>query len=94
MLRAVLLFVLITLIARIFWRVVGGVLEGLSGQPGPARPGSRAPARGVQMVRDPVCGIYVIPNSALALTHGSRQVYFCSADCRDKYRATPSGRTA
>jgi YHS domain-containing protein len=94
MLRAVLLLMLTMLLSRAVWRVVEGVLQGLSGQSGRSRPGSRAPARGVQMVRDPVCGIYVIPNPALALTHRSRQVYFCSADCRDKYRATPSGRTA
>ena len=46
------------------------------------------------MVRDPVCGIYVVPDRALSLAHGSGPVYFCSADCRDKYRARPSGRTA
>jgi YHS domain-containing protein len=96
MLRDLLLLMLALLVARAVWRVVSGVLQGLSGQAGPSRGGRRsnAPARGVHMVRDPVCGIYVVPDRALALSHGSNQVYFCSADCRDKYRARPSGRTA
>jgi len=39
------------------------------------------------MVRDPVCGTYVIPDRAVALSDGSGQVFFCSTNCRDKYRA-------
>jgi YHS domain-containing protein len=39
------------------------------------------------MVRDPVCGTYVIPDRAVPLLDGSQRVYFCSATCRDKYRA-------
>jgi YHS domain-containing protein len=96
MLRAVLLIVLAMIVARAVLRIANGVRRGLSGQPGDARgPGSgHAPTRGVQMVRDPVCGVYVVPDRALALTHGSAQLYFCSASCRDKYRARPTGRTA
>jgi YHS domain-containing protein len=94
MLRAILLILLTTLVARAIWRIIDGILLGLSGQTAPSRQGSRAPARGVQMVRDPVCGVYVVPNPGLVLTHGSTHVYFCSAECRDKYRARPKGQTA
>jgi YHS domain-containing protein len=84
-----LLLVLAMVAARAGWRVVGGVMEGLSGR-ATARQGGTVPARGVRMVRDPVCGTYVIPDRALALADGSGRVFFCSAACRDKYRARPS----
>jgi uncharacterized protein len=94
-LRDLLLLVLAIVVARMVWRIVGGVMEGLSGR-APGSPGGNVPARGVQMVRDPVCGTYVIPDRALALPEGSGHVFFCSANCRDKYRASsrPEGRTA
>lgn len=72
-------------IARAAWKLVQGFMEGYAGPAKP--PGTRGPAQSVHMSRDPVCGTYVIPNSALAITDGSRQVFFCSAACRDKYRA-------
>jgi len=72
-------------IARAAWKLVQGFMEGYTGRAKP--PGRGGPAQSVHMSRDPVCGTYVIPNSALALTEGSRQIFFCSAACRDKYRA-------
>jgi YHS domain-containing protein len=71
-------------IARAAWKLVQGFMEGYTGQP-QAR--GKGPIQSVHMSRDPVCGTYVIPNSALAITVGSRQVFFCSVACRDKYRA-------
>ncbi len=87
MLRLILLVILFAFLARAFWRLMDGVVEGLSGVPRSRRPD--VPARGVQMVRDPVCGTYVVPDRAVALTDGAQQVFFCSAACRDKYRARP-----
>ena len=80
-----LLLVLAMVMARGVWRVIDGVMEGMSSGR-PAQSGN-VPARGVQMVRDPVCGTYVIPDRALSLPDGSGRVFFCSPDCRDKYRA-------
>ena len=82
-----LMLVLAMVVARAVWRVIDGVMEGLSGR-APRTRGGNVPARGVQMVRDPVCGTYVIPDRAIALSDGSGRVFFCSANCRDKYRAT------
>ncbi len=84
MLRIVLILVLFIVIARAFWRVVDGVIEGMGGT-GSSR-GTHMPARGVQMERDPVCGTYVVPERAIALVDRGRRVYFCSTACRDKYR--------
>jgi uncharacterized protein len=81
-----LLLVLAMVVARALWRVLDGVMDGLSHRP-QHDPDGNVPARGVQMVRDPVCGTYVIPDRAVVLADGSRRVFFCSANCRDKYRA-------
>jgi YHS domain-containing protein len=83
MLRLVLILVLIVLVARAFWRVVDGVIDGLTGRP----PRSARDRRAALMVRDPVCGTFVLPERAVALDDGSQRVWFCSPSCRDKYRA-------
>jgi YHS domain-containing protein len=44
------------------------------------------------MVRDPVCGTFVVPERAVSLSVGREIVYFCSVACRDAYRARPSAR--
>ena len=82
MLRFALFLILAVFVARAFWRLVDGIIEGVSGQPR-----SNAPARSVQMARDPVCGTYVVPERALSIGGGRQPVYFCSAACRDKYLA-------
>jgi YHS domain-containing protein len=81
--RLVLFVVFSILAARAFWRMVDGVLEGLSGR----SPGSNVQSRGVQMVRDPVCGTFVLPERAVMLSDRRERVFFCSTTCRDKYRA-------
>ena len=88
MLRFVLLAILVTLVARAFWRVVDGIMEGLTGKR--TGRGSNAPPPSVQMARDPVCGTYVVPDRAVVLSDGSRRVFFCSTGCRDRYRARPA----
>ncbi|HWF85642.1 MAG TPA: hypothetical protein VG222_12375 [Vicinamibacterales bacterium] len=86
MVRLILLLILFIFIARAFWRVVDGIIEGITGRPRmPARP-----TRAIAMVRDPVCGTFVLPERAISITVGRRQLFFCSTTCRDKYRARPS----
>jgi YHS domain-containing protein len=84
MIRFVIYLALLILLTRALSRLWGGFVEGLTGEP---RPRSRVPQRGVQMVRDPVCGTFVVPDRALMLSVGREQLYFCSTACRDKYRA-------
>jgi YHS domain-containing protein len=92
MLRLVLFLLLAVLVARAFWRLVDGIVEGVRG--GAERPG--VPERGVQMARDPVCGTYVVPERALSIADGRERVFFCSVACREKYRRAGRvrGRTA
>jgi YHS domain-containing protein len=92
MLRLVLFVILAIFVARAFWRMFDAVVESASGR----RTRSRVPDRGVQMVRDPVCGTFVLPDRALMIGDGRDRVYFCSDACRDKFRrpASNEGRTA
>ena len=40
---------------------------------------------GEEMVQDPVCSSYVPLSVAVKKGTGSKTVYFCSKECRDKY---------
>jgi len=71
--------ILILVIARAFWRVVDGILDGARG--------NERRATAVKLVRDPVCGTFVAPGTALSLSAGGTTHYFCSEECRAKYRA-------
>jgi YHS domain-containing protein len=92
--RIVLLLVLLIIDVRIVSRITNAFREGMQhGSPG----SPRATPQAVQMVRDPVCGTFVLPQRAVALVHGRTRVYFCSETCRDKYsarRESVEGRTA
>jgi uncharacterized protein len=82
--RALLIGVLIILIARAFWRLMDGVIEAAGGQTATRR--RTPPAAAVKLTRDPVCGTYVPPDPALALTvHGTTH-YFCSEQCRSTFQ--------
>jgi len=57
-----------------------------------APPGGSSPPRpvvrtGGTLYKDPICGTYVSSDSAIAQNVGGETVYFCSTECRDKYRA-------
>ena len=84
MTRIVVFLLLSLLLSRVFWRVVASFMEGFRGRE--TRP-SAPPQHGVQMVRDPVCGTFVLPERAVTLVDGRARVFFCSDACRDKYRA-------
>jgi YHS domain-containing protein len=87
LLRYLLIFVLGILLLRALGRLLTGLIAGAS--PVPGRRGG-PPERGVQMVRDPVCGTFLPPDTAVSLVErGGAVHYFCSEKCRDAYRARP-----
>lgn len=107
MLRFLLLSILLTFLYRAASRLLTGVARGLQdgGSSSTTRmrgarsnPGQHS----VQMSRDPVCGTFVVPERAVALSGaGSDQYYFCSTGCRDQFvasqqatRVAAQGRTA
>jgi YHS domain-containing protein len=81
---------LILVIVRALWRFVRGLLEGSGAVPRRQAPGAATP--GVPLVKDPVCGTYVVRERALTDGSGSGAVFFCSERCRDTWRRDKPGR--
>jgi YHS domain-containing protein len=88
--RVLLYAVLLVFLARALAKLWAGVMEGLDG----GSQGRAVPQRGVPMVRDPVCGTFLVRDRAVALSAGGTTHYFCSARCRDAYRANPGAGSA
>jgi YHS domain-containing protein len=94
MFRFLVYSIILTLLLRALLRLWAGVREGLSGGAPSRKPG---PLHGVQMERDPICGTFVVPTTAVRLQDRTGVHYFCSDRCRDDYRSRPDqvrGRTA
>ena len=70
--------IILLLVLRLVWTFVRGLLEGI---------GVRQPpqAASTRLVRDPVCGVFVVPSRALAARAGSETAYFCSEKCRSEW---------
>jgi hypothetical protein len=86
MVRVVLYVLLLILLVRAASRLWRGLAEGI----GRSASGGDVSTTSVQMVRDPVCGTFVVPDRSLTLSVGRQQLHFCSAACRDLYRARAS----
>jgi YHS domain-containing protein len=82
MLRLILLPVLYFLLLWAVSRLVRGIIDGARG-----RRADGVAERSVPMVRDPVCGTFIVPSRAVVVSEGRTQLFFCSTRCRDKYRA-------
>ena len=81
-LYTVLLILLVRVVSRLWRQLAAGMARSASG--------GDVSATSVQMVRDPVCGTFVVPDRSLMLSDGRQQLHFCSAACRDTYRARAS----
>jgi YHS domain-containing protein len=68
---------LFLLVLRLIWRLARGIIEGYA----PERK-----AASVGLVRDPICGIYVLPSRALTAVADGQTKYFCSEKCRSQFR--------
>jgi YHS domain-containing protein len=74
LLRLLLVLLLIRVLSRLIGGVIAGMAENKGRQAGP-----------VQLVRDPICGTYVVPARALPLTAAGATQYFCSERCREQF---------
>jgi YHS domain-containing protein len=74
-----LLFVLAVVYA--LWRLLQGVVEGFTGRH------PRHLQANVKLVRDPVCGVFVSPASAIPARARGETVYFCSEKCRSQWES-------
>jgi len=81
--RYLLLAIFITLLARAFLRVLDAVIDAVGGR----QPRSGPPVRAVKLTRDPICGTFVAPSTAIALSgeQGGAAHFFCSERCRDEF---------
>jgi YHS domain-containing protein len=81
MLRLIIWAVLLIVIGRLVWRFMYAIFDGagmLKGQ-SPRERGA------VKLVRDPICGVFVVPGKALTSGSGTATRYFCSEKCRDQW---------
>ncbi len=80
MAKFILWAILVLVVIRAMSRLVSGILEGAG-----YRREIGAP-QGVGLVRDPVCGVYVMPGKALTSGSGAATKYFCSEKCRAEWK--------
>jgi hypothetical protein len=78
---------LVMFVVRLIVSAIFGGRSRQTRQTPPAGPPERA---GGTLVRDPQCGTYLPQTRAIRLGSGSDAQYFCSAACRDAYRAAHS----
>jgi YHS domain-containing protein len=76
MVSLILKLLLLLIVIRLLWRFARGVMEGYA----PERQ-----AKSVGLVRDPVCGVYVVPSRALTAVANGQISYFCSEQCRREF---------
>jgi YHS domain-containing protein len=74
--RLIVWLILASLVLRSVIRLFRGIAEGLQGP---------RPPKAVPLVRDPVCGTYIVPSNALSAGTGAQMKFFCSENCRRSY---------
>lgn len=79
MARIIIWVILAIIVARILWRFFRAILEGAGMLADPKVP------RSVKLVRDPICGVFVVPSQALTSGSGGSTKYFCSEKCRQAW---------
>jgi YHS domain-containing protein len=77
--------IVLLLVLRSAWKVLSNIFT-ITGAA--TRTTATGEPRALKLVRDPVCGTYVSPDSAVS----DGRHYFCSEKCRDDYRS--QSRTA
>ena len=79
MARLILWAILALVLARLAWKLLKGIFEGMGYQ------GPGGGAKSVGLVRDPVCGMFVMPSNALTSGTGANTRDFCSEKCRQEF---------
>ena len=77
--RGLFLLGLIMVLVVVLWSGVKGALEGL----GRAR--LEEPETRDELVKDPVCGTYIVRSRAIRDESGGRSVYFCGPRCAAQF---------
>jgi YHS domain-containing protein len=85
------------LILAVLRSIIGIVIKGIADFFGTSasQPSSTAPRSGPrpgtlpsaeELKKDPVCGTFLAPSTAVRKTVNGETYYFCSAECRDKFK--------
>jgi YHS domain-containing protein len=89
LLASVLLITFLRGVIGILVKGVGQLFQGEDAQPQTTRASSRTPAStggfGGELVKDPVCGVFVAPGTAIKKDVRGEAHYFCSPECRDRF---------
>jgi YHS domain-containing protein len=91
MLRAVAYLIASVLVITVVRSIIGIVLKGFADLFHPAESSQKTPGRpsvpaGGELKKDPVCGTFISTASAIQKRIGGETVYFCSTECRDKFK--------
>ena len=81
MVKLIVTLVLLLLIGRMVWRFMYAIFEGA----GMLKEPQDRERKAVKLVRDPVCGVFVVPSKALTSGTGTSTRYFCSEKCRQQW---------
>ena len=78
-------FVITVLLIYLFYRLVRAIIS--PGQKITRFPRQEPGGNRVmdEMVKDPVCGVYVPKRQALTASYGGKTMYFCGPRCRERY---------
>jgi YHS domain-containing protein len=74
---------LLFFILRAISRLIHGIVDGM-------RPPREEQPAAVPLVRDPVCGTFVVASRALTAGSGAETRFFCSENCRRAYEMRPA----
>lgn len=92
MIRALAYLIASVLVISVLRSIIGIVLKGFSDLFHPADPRQqRAPRQptmpaGGELKKDPICGTFISTTTAIQKRVGGQTYYFCSAECRDKFK--------
>jgi YHS domain-containing protein len=92
MFRAIAYLIASVLVISLVRSIIGVIMKGFadlfqSGQP-QSNNGGRVPTVpvGGELKKDPVCGTFISTATAIQRKAGGETYYFCSAECRDKFK--------
>jgi uncharacterized protein len=85
LIRFLFMIVALWLLRRFLGSLFGGARQ--------ASPKNNQPVATNNMVKDPVCGMYMDSRLAVRLENRKEDYYFCSEECRKKYLGKPGPGT-
>lgn len=91
MIRALAYLIASVLVIGLVRSIIGIVLKGFADLFHPPESAQSSPGRPVipavgELKKDPVCGTFISTGTAIHKRVGGETYYFCSTECRDKFR--------